>query len=210
MILRLVATLRRTWDADMRFATIGLLAALFVGACASPNLNPSNLEAAEHQKYQVGEKRYLGRYSDMMVWDGPPTSNKYEVFGTGTGTPISGRRNGRLGFVIESYTPPPNEGYSVKFDNGKRGWVKELDLLLSDNEEDHRKFVTEANREKAECDRKGGVRVGMTAAQVRASCWGSPRTINKTTTASGTREQWVYGGNNYVYLDNGVVTSIQH
>ncbi len=202
--------LKASWNGDMRFATITLLATLCLGACASSNLNSLTFEAPKQQKYQVGEKRYLSLYSDMMVWDGPPSSNKYEVFGTGTGTPTSGRRNGRLGFAIESYTPPPNEGYSIKFDNGKLGWVNEFDLLLSDNEEDHHKFVAEENREKAECNRKGGVSVGMTAAQARASCWGSPRSINKTTIAAGTREQWVYGGGNYVYINNGVVTSIQH
>lgn len=44
--------------------------------------------------------------------------------------------------------------------------------------------------------------------------WGSPRNINRTTTANGTREQWIYGsplyGNgSYVYLDGDTVTSIQ-
>lgn len=42
---------------------------------------------------------------------------------------------------------------------------------------------------------------------------GYPDDVNTTTTASGTREQWIYGDPlydaNYVYLDNGVVTSYQ-
>lgn len=62
---------------------------------------------------------------------------------------------------------------------------------------------------KAECDRKGGIRVGMSREQVYASCWGKPERINKTTSAGGDREQLVYRGYNYVYLHNGVVTSIQ-
>lgn len=61
---------------------------------------------------------------------------------------------------------------------------------------------------KKECDRRGGVSIGMTADQVRSSCWGKPQRINQTITARGKHEQWVYGGS-YVYLENGTVTSIQ-
>lgn len=49
-------------------------------------------------------------------------------------------------------------------------------------------------RAKAACNKRGGVAVGMSKQQVLASCWGSPRKKNLTVTASGTREQWVYGG----------------
>lgn len=56
----------------------------------------------------------------------------------------------------------------------------------------------------------GGVAIGMTAAQVLASTWGKPKDINRTTRASGVHEQWVYGNGNYLYFENGVVTSIQN
>ena len=49
----------------------------------------------------------------------------------------------------------------------------------------------------------------MTKAEVRKSLWGEPEDINKTTTAYGTREQWVYPGYRYIYFENGIVTSIQ-
>ncbi len=51
--------------------------------------------------------------------------------------------------------------------------------------------------------------IGMTAEEVRQSSWGSPEDINKTTTASTVHEQWVYSNNQYIYLDDGVVTAIQ-
>jgi len=54
----------------------------------------------------------------------------------------------------------------------------------------------------------GEVVVGMTAAQVR-SAWGAPTSVNRTSTAGGTDEQWVYGLGWYVYLEDGVVTAIQ-
>lgn len=48
----------------------------------------------------------------------------------------------------------------------------------------------------------------MTADEVYNSTWGAPQKINRTDTLSGEREQWVYE-NDYIYLENGYVTSIQ-
>ena len=55
-----------------------------------------------------------------------------------------------------------------------------------------------------------GVAIGMSAADIVASSWGKPQKINSTTRASGTHEQWVYGGGNYLYLEDGVLTSIHN
>lgn len=57
------------------------------------------------------------------------------------------------------------------------------------------------------------VAVSMTAAQVKRS-WGPPTKVNKTISASSTSEQWVYdrgsvGSTQYVYLTDGIVSSIQ-
>ena len=51
--------------------------------------------------------------------------------------------------------------------------------------------------------------IGMTKEEVLNSTWGSPEDINRTTTAYGVREQWVYSDYRYVYFENGVVTAIQ-
>lgn len=51
--------------------------------------------------------------------------------------------------------------------------------------------------------------IGMTTDEIEESNWGKPSHINRTTTANGTSEQWVYPNNKYIYLENGVVTSIQ-
>jgi hypothetical protein len=58
--------------------------------------------------------------------------------------------------------------------------------------------------------RKGGVKLGMTAAQARASSWGAPQSVNRSTGSYGVHEQWVYGGGNYLYFEDGVLTSIQN
>ena len=57
---------------------------------------------------------------------------------------------------------------------------------------------------------RGGVRIGMTKEQVKNSNWGRPNSINRSTGSFGTHEQWIYGGGNYLYFDNGVLTSIQN
>lgn len=52
-------------------------------------------------------------------------------------------------------------------------------------------------------------KVGMTKEEVLNSTWGKPNSINKTTTANGVHEQWVYSIKKYIYFDNDYVTAIQ-
>lgn len=54
----------------------------------------------------------------------------------------------------------------------------------------------------------GKIRVGMTREMVRAA-WGSPEHVNTTVYKSGVHEQWVYGSGQYVYFENGEMTSLQ-
>lgn len=53
------------------------------------------------------------------------------------------------------------------------------------------------------------VKLGMTKEMCRES-WGDPNDINKTIGSWGTHEQWVYSGGNYLYFENGKLTSIQN
>ena len=50
--------------------------------------------------------------------------------------------------------------------------------------------------------------VGMTAEQVRLA-WGKPDHVNSTITGNHRSEQWVYGSNQYVYFEDGIMTSLQ-
>lgn len=76
------------------------------------------------------------------------------------------------------------------------------------------KLIAEADRRDQEEERKRkrsqGVSIGMTKEDVLASSWGRPESINTTTNARGTREQWVYGGRNYLYFENGILVTIQN
>jgi len=57
--------------------------------------------------------------------------------------------------------------------------------------------------------KKEGVSIGMTQRDVLMSSWGSPERKNITTSANHTREQWVYGGRNYLYFRDGILETIQ-
>lgn len=58
--------------------------------------------------------------------------------------------------------------------------------------------------------KRHGVRIGMTSEEALQSSWGRPQEVNRTITARGTREQWVYGGRSYLYFENGTLTAIQN
>ena len=70
--------------------------------------------------------------------------------------------------------------------------------------------------EKYNCDEdiatlisKGQVRRGMTDEQCRAA-WGRPYDVNRTTSSWGVHEQWCYRSGNYLYFENGILTTIQN
>lgn len=71
-----------------------------------------------------------------------------------------------------------------------------------DNSEELKKI---AKKKKSE-----GVSIGMTKEDVLASSWGKPIRINTTTNKWGVSEQWVYGGGNYLYFQNGILESIRN
>jgi hypothetical protein len=62
----------------------------------------------------------------------------------------------------------------------------------------------------AAVQRKEGVWIGMSAEEARASSWGRPERVNRSIYSFGVHEQWVYGGRNYLYFKDGVLTSIQN
>jgi hypothetical protein len=64
---------------------------------------------------------------------------------------------------------------------------------------------------KAERDRrrKEGVSLGMTREEVVMSSWGRPESINVTEGRFGRHEQWVYQGSQYLYFEDGRLTSMQ-
>ena len=71
------------------------------------------------------------------------------------------------------------------------------------------KFVKKYGKEYGEIVANYRVRIGMTKGMCQDS-WGKPESINRTTNAYGNSEQWVYVDGNYLYFNNGKLTSIQN
>ena len=92
----------------------------------------------------------------------------------------------------------------------QHSWAADPDLTR-ELEFARTKIAEQADRQAKAQKRKEGVSLGMTVDDVLASSWGKPEHVNRTTTAGGTREQWVYPGHHsYLYFTDGVLTTIQN
>ena len=79
---------------------------------------------------------------------------------------------------------------------------KQIDLL------DHAGVSSETTQTIIDAVYEKRIFIGMPATCVLLS-WGQPDHVNSTTLGSGSHDQWVYGSS-YVYIENGVVTSMQN
>jgi hypothetical protein len=91
--------------------------------------------------------------------------------------------------------------FHVAVDDGRSGFV---DAVILSNATTATNPVAAA----AECKKNGNPKLGMTAAQVKASCWGPPLFVNAKMRKTGKYEQYVYGDNKSVSLRDGIVTSV--
>lgn len=107
--------------------------------------------------------------------------------------------------ILDMYNSATNE---IKRIEAEEKAKEEAERKAKEEQEAREKAKKEAE-EKARKKREG-VRLGMSKQDVLDSSWGKPDHINKTTTRYGTHEQWVYGGGNYLYFEDGILTSIQN
>ncbi|OMP66888.1 hypothetical protein [Domibacillus epiphyticus] len=68
--------------------------------------------------------------------------------------------------------------------------------------------IEETEKEITEQEAKK-VYIGMTQAEVLER-WGKPKDINRTVSANGTGEQWVYPNYQYLYFEDGILVTIQN
>ena len=92
----------------------------------------------------------------------------------------------------------------------KRYWEQQIGSKVKDLRNMSERRAKKAERERLAKAKKEGVRLGMTKQQVLESSWGRPERINRTTNALGSREQWVYGGVNFLYFEGDRLTAIQN
>lgn len=107
--------------------------------------------------------------------------------------------------------------YSPKFYHGGarydfEEYIYSENPAIADKRQAKQRAAAKAATQAAAKERasRGGVRIGMTKSEALRSSWGRPHEINRTTTAGGVHEQWVYGGRNYLYFENGILTAIQN
>jgi hypothetical protein len=94
-----------------------------------------------------------------------------------------------------------NAYYHVRLEDGRTGYLAVLDLV---------RFATDVDpvQAAADCKRRGEPRLGMSAKQVEATCWGKPDHVDRLKTAKGTTDRYVYDQGR-VIIKNGIVTSIK-
>jgi hypothetical protein len=95
-----------------------------------------------------------------------------------------------------------NPYYHVRLADGRAGYVDAFEFKWQTTDVDLQKA-------EAECVRRGKPRIGMSAKQVRATCWGEPDRVDRRETARGVTERYVYDKSRFVLLHNGIVTSVQ-
>ena len=134
---------------------------------------------------------------------------------------------------LEKFLDYLRQGYSrrkafqqsgLTFTEWNQVFNKDLEIQVKTIEEEYRKKIAkerqkleeeerkikEQKREELKRKKSEGVSIGMTQEEVLQSSWGKPEDINKTITKYGTREQWVYGNNNYLYFEDGILVTIQN
>ncbi|WP_332276133.1 hypothetical protein [Bacillus subtilis] len=85
--------------------------------------------------------------------------------------------------------------YRYQNDDKDSTLINTTEVKLSQDEPDHNEKT---------------IQIGMSKSDVLLlDDWGKPLDVNKTTTAYGTNEQWIYSGNRYLYFDDGELTTIQ-
>ena len=105
-------------------------------------------------------------------------------------------------------TPPREKARAIEMlvrdypEKGKQ-YEPRISELLAQAEKQERAAQAAARK-------REGVHVGMSQEEVLASSWGKPERVNRTTFASGTHEQWVYGSRSYLYFENGKLTAVQN
>jgi hypothetical protein len=109
-------------------------------------------------------------------------------------------------FKITDVIDDGHDAYlAIETDDGRRGFT---DFMFVATFRDDDPAVA-AQRHEQDCKRRGIPHVGMTVKQVEATCWGKPDHVNRTEGTAGVSDQFVYGEGDFVYLRNGIVTSVQ-
>lgn len=153
----------------------------------------------EHAFTKEGEERGI---VDMMTWcsNDPVSVEKKDEY-------ISFLKDkySQTKFLVKQYYDYSDNAYVW---GDIPGWVN-IVFWTDSQDRANIRWIYPLPYQKPIVEEKKPPRIGMTEEEVLASSWGKPKDKNKTTTAYGVHEQWVYNYGRYVYFDDGIVTSIQ-
>ena len=189
----------------MRIACLIFACAAFCGlaGCATApkvDLTPvASSPLPSMQKYNdyVG-KDYWVTGNMVQLCEGPSTGHCLQFLQPGTHLKV----DGLVPNHSESAGTVSDQPYfHIALDDGRSAFVDAVILTNSTTTIDPATAL-------AECKKKGGPKLGMTAAQVKASCWGPPAYVNAKVRKTGKYEQYLYRDNKFVYFRDGKVTSI--
>lgn len=150
-----------------------------------------------------------GQFIGKRIWIWNPRARDYVVEATTTKGDWTTSRTIKLksgaSFLIQAVDPGANYSYDyrVTLQDGRTAWIGTSSPFLFDFDP-----VAQAKQNQAECERRGQPKIGMTPAELVASCWGKPRRIIKKTTAAGVEENYVYTIGHIVKLTDGKVSEI--
>jgi len=173
-----------------------------VAACAAApkvDLTPvTNSPLPSMQKYNeyVGKDYWVT--GNLLQCDGPSTLHCLQFLKPGTHLKVDGLVPNHSEVAGVASDQPY---FHIVLDDGRAAFA---DAILFSNLTTTLDPAVAA----AECKKIGSPKLGMTAAQVKASCWGPPKYVNAKTRKTGKYEQYVYGDNKFVYLRDGIVTSV--
>lgn len=113
-------------------------------------------------------------------------------------------------YALSGHTPESKSSVAID-ENGQRYLTKVTGTGFFEKLEKEMKAEQDKKDEfERQLAKKPDAAIGMTKSQVRNKTnWGEPKYINTTTNRYGTHEQWVYDDYQYLYFDNGKLTTIQ-
>lgn len=137
-----------------------------------------------------------------------------EKYGNPSSPNVSGEKE--MGYAEKAYYAlsghtPESKSSVVIDENGQRYLTKVTGTGFFEKLEKEMKAEQDKKDEfERQLAKKPNAAIGMSKSQVRNKTnWGEPKYINTTTNRYGTHEQWVYDDYQYLYFDNGKLTTIQ-
>ena len=178
----------------------GLFSALVLAGCAGADRTPAYVtDEIARETPTIGKAFWIERGA-ISLCEQPEMPRNCEPISKGH-IVVDGVEEGKRALADGRINISNGVFFRVTVDGSRTGYVLPAELRSHELDKDPSVVA-------AECKRRGEPRVGMTAAQVSATCWGKPEQVNRTETARGINEQYLYAKNRYIDFRNGIVTSI--